>query len=206
MSKARMVDVGQASVAVAVACLRGGGVAVLPTDTVYGLAVSPQDDAAIERVYRIKGRPRDRNLPIMVADERDLEMIGVVPSASAMRLLRSNLMPGPLTLALGVDAERAPGWLAGREEVAIRIPDSSFMLAILREVGPLLVTSANVHGLPTQGRVTDIAGQLAEQPDLLVDGGVLDTVPSTLVNCRLDPPIVERVGAVPVSRILELLG
>ena len=87
--------------------------------------------------------------------------------------------------------------LAGREEVAIRIPDDDRVLAVLRRTGPLLVTSANLHGAATPESLADALAQLDGAPDLAIDGGSLNTVPSTLVNCRRDPPVVEREGAIP---------
>ena len=199
------VDAGAATVEAAVACLLGGGVALLPTDTVYGLAVLPGNDAGVDRVYALKRRPRDRNLPIMVAAGEQLDGIGAVRTARAQRLLDSPFMPGPLTLAVGVDEARTPAWLAGRDEVAVRIPASAFMLAVLTRVGPLLVTSANLHGAPTGATVAEIAAALAGAPDVIVDGGTLDTVPSTVVNVRLDRPVVERDGAVSRQQLEDYL-
>jgi L-threonylcarbamoyladenylate synthase len=195
-----------AAVKAAADCLRAGGVALLPTDTVYGLAVRPDDDAAIDRIYQLKNRPRDRNLPIMVAASFDLGSIGVQVNEAAARLMASPLVPGALTLALGIDAARAPNWLSGRKEVAIRIPRSDFMLAVLEQTGPLMVTSANAHGQPTAHRVADIVQGLHGEPDVVVDGGELPDVPSTLINCRAAPPVIEREGVIPSRDVLAFLA
>lgn len=195
-----------AAVSAAVDSLRTGGVALLPTDTVYGLAASPAHDAAIDRIYQLKNRPRDRNLPIMVAASFDLSSIGVQVSEAAARLLASPLVPGALTLALGIDAAQAPEWLAGRDEIAIRIPNSLFMLAVLEQTGPLMVTSANAHGQPTAHRVADIILGLHGAPDVVVDGGHLADVPSTLINCHATPPVIEREGVIPSREVLAFLA
>ena len=97
-------------------------------------------------------------------------------------------------------------WLEGRDEVAIRIPDDERLLAVLRATGPLLVTSANASGQPiTPPLVVDILPQLQGQPDLVVDGGSIKTIPSTLVNCRKDPPQIEREGVIATSEIMAVL-
>ena len=153
----------------------------------------------------MKGRPRQMNLPIMVSSESDIDALGFAVNEAARRLLRSPLVPGSLTLALGLRGGPIPPWLAGREEAAVRIPDEVWLLADLRMIGPLLVTSANLHGAETQDDFADVLAQLHGAPDLAVDGGVLHTVPSTLVNCRCDPPAVERVGAVPEAVVMEYL-
>jgi len=194
------------SVEAIVECLNQGGVVLLPTDTVYGLAVSPKFDKSIDRLFALKRRPRNVNLPIMVASDDQLEPLGFEISESARRLLRSPLIPGSLTLALGFRSDYRPEWLEGRDEAAVRIPNDEGLLAVLREAGPLLVTSANAHSAGTPDNVAEILEQLDGAPDLHVDGGILQTTASTLVNCRVDPPVIERVGVVPEAEILKYLS
>ena len=189
-----------------VECLQAGGVVLLPTDTVYGLAVSPNFDRSIDRLFALKRRPRNVNLPIMVASDAELEPLGFEVSESARRLLRSPLIPGSLTLAMGFSSDYRPSWLAGREEAAVRIPNDERLLSVLRETGPLLVTSANAHSAETPDNVADILAQLDGAPDLSIDGGTLRTTASTLVNCRADPPRIERVGVIPESEVLKYLS
>ena len=189
-----------------VECLSKGGVVLIPTDTVYGLAVSPTFDKSIDRLFALKRRPRNVNLPIMVASDAELEPLGFEISVAARRLLRSPLVPGSLTLAMGFRAEYRPEWLAGREEAAVRIPNDERLLGVLRKTGPLLVTSANAHSAETPDNVSDILAQLDGAPDLFIDGGILRTTASTLVNCRVEPPVIERVGVVPASEVLKYLS
>jgi L-threonylcarbamoyladenylate synthase len=189
-----------------VACLQTGGVVLIPTDTVYGLAVSPNFDESIDRLFALKRRPRNVNLPIMVASDAELEPLGFEVSDSARRLLRSPLIPGSLTLAMGFSSDFRPAWLAGRDEAAVRIPNDERLLAVLRKTGPLLVTSANAHSAETPDNVADILAQLDGAPDLSIDGGMLRTTASTLVNCRVDPPLIERLGVVPEPEVLKYLS
>jgi L-threonylcarbamoyladenylate synthase len=193
-------------VAAIVRCLKAGGVVVLPTDTVYGIAVDPNFPDAVDRLYALKQRPRRMNLPIMVASADDLEPLGLHVNEPARRLLASPLVPGGLTMAMGFAGQFRPPWLEGREEVAVRIPDDARLLAVLAAAGPLLVTSANAHGAGTPLTLAEALAQLDGAPDLAVDGGALKDVPSTLVNCRLDPPVVEREGAIAASQVLEYLA
>jgi L-threonylcarbamoyladenylate synthase len=182
-----------------------GGVVLVPTDTVYGLAVHPEREDAIERLFALKQRPRSHNLPVMVASVFDLMHLGVQITEAASRLMGA-FFPGPLSLALGVRAEDAPKWLAGRTEIAVRVPADEIMLEILRSTGPLLVTSANVHAQETAESVPSILAQLEGKPDLVIDGGTRDVVPSTLVNCNLAVPAIERVGAISKEQIEEVLN
>jgi L-threonylcarbamoyladenylate synthase len=142
----------------------------------------------------------------MVAADVELEPLGFEVSESARRLLRSPLIPGSLTLAMGFSSDYRPAWLAGRDEAAVRIPNDERLLSVLRKTGPLLVTSANAHSAETPDNVADILAQLDGAPDLSIDGGTLRTTASTLVNCRVDPPVIERLGVVPESEVLKYLS
>lgn len=186
-------------------CLLAGGVVLLPTDTVYGLAVHPEHDEAVTRLFAIKGRPRSVNLPVMIASPADAFALGGEMTRAAELLFNSKYVPGPLTLALGTAPERLAPWLHGRVEFAVRIPHDERLIAIIKKIGPLLVTSANLHAQAVHESASAILDTLAIQPDLFIDDGIRDTVPSTLVNCRLVPPVIERVGAVPTEEIEAIL-
>ena len=188
------------------ACLRDGGVALLPTDTVYGLAALPSIPSAVERIFAIKNRPPTRSLPVMVAGREGLEGLGVSVPPAAEKLMSSPWMPGPLTIALGFGDGERPEWLAEREEMAFRVPDEPIMLEVLARTGALHVTSANMHAEDTLQEVSQIVAQLAFAPDIVVDDGPRDTVPSTLVNCAVEPPVVEREGVVSHAEIEAFLA
>jgi L-threonylcarbamoyladenylate synthase len=186
--------------------LRAGGVAVVPTDTVYGLAARPTNAGAVQAVFVAKGRPEVMHLPVLAASVTQVRDLGVDFTPAAAALARW-WWPGPLTLAFGFDPglER-PAWLAGREEVAVRIPDHDFLRALLAQTGVLVVTSANPHGAPTPRTAHDVAASLGPAVDLIVDGGRLADVPSTLVNVRAPVPVVERVGAISRSEVQGALA
>ena len=187
--------------------LQRGGVVLIATDTVYGLAAMPTHTQAVEKIYLLKGRPREMFLPIMVADVGDLERLGLDINERARKVFESELVPGAVTFVLGFkEGSVKPDWLQNREEIATRIPNHALLLRVLKETGPLLVTSANKHGQPvTQGRVSDILAELCGAPDLVVEEGVGKEVPSTIINCRFDPPVVERLGLIPAHIIDNIL-
>jgi L-threonylcarbamoyladenylate synthase len=185
--------------------LRGGGVAVVPTDTVYGLAARPADADAVQAVYRMKGRPEGMHLPVLAASLSQVRELGVAFTPGAEALAR-RWWPGPLTLAFAFGpAPDRPGWLDGRAEVAVRIPDHDFLRALLEETGVLVVTNANPHGAPTPRTADDVAVRLGSSVDLVVDGGELHDVPSTLVNVSGPEPSVEREGALSRDAIADAL-
>jgi L-threonylcarbamoyladenylate synthase len=142
----------------------------------------------------------------MISSMDHITALGGVVSRAADLLLQSKYVPGPLTLAVGVSPDDLAPWLRGRDEFAVRMPDDERLLAIIDKTGPLLVTSANLHAEQVRESVPDILSTLVSEPDLVIDDGNRDTVPSTLVNCRSVPPVVERVGAVPAEEIEAILG
>ena len=160
--------------------IRSGGVVVFPADTVYGIACDPRDDAAIARVYALKGRPPDKPAAVMYFDlEQALE--GVEEPAAA--LLRE-LLPGALTAVL-------PG---GR---GMRVPD----LPRFAGCPPVLQTSANFTGGPDARRLADVPAAIRAGADLVIDGGELPGTPSTVVDLRGEAPRILREGAVPAAAI-----
>jgi len=187
--------------------LRNGGAVLIATDTVYGLAAIPTNEKAVEKIYSLKGRPREMFLPIMVANMNDLELLGLDINPVAKKLFESDLVPGAITFVLGFkDDSLKPHWLRSRREIATRIPDNELLLSVLRETGPLLVTSANKHGQPfTQAKVKDILAELNGTPDLIIENGEGKEVPSTIINCRLNPPLIERNGIIPEDVINNIL-
>lgn len=195
-----------ADVTTIASCLKSGGIVLVPTDTVYGLAALPTCEAAVDRVYSLKRRPRHMNLPIMVDSRERLYEIGIDISDTAQRLFESPLIPGGVTLALGFSGADVPHWLEGRYEVAVRIPNDERLLEVLRLTGPLLVTSANRHGIAPPETLKDALAQLDGIPDIVIDGGSLSCDASTLVNCRVSPPVIEREGVVSKARIMEYLS
>ncbi len=185
------------------AALIAGKTAIIPTDTVYGLAVSPTNTTAKTKIFEIKNRPTAFNLPIMVADIHDIYALGAIVTNEAEKLLSTHLIPGALTLVFKPDPDKVPNWLIGRVEFAIRIPDYQPVLELLRKTGPLLVTSANKHGLNTENKLHNVIAQLEHKPDIALDGGEINMIPSTIVNCALTPPKIERLGVVSAEKISE---
>ncbi len=188
------------AVEAAEACLRSGGALVLPTETVYGVAALAANPAAVGELFVLKGRPADRRVAVLVADLPQARLLAVVDDRAAM--LATTYWPGPLTMVLPA----LPGTEA--TTVGVRCPDHALVQAIAAAVGPIATTSANRSGDPTPVEAAAAAASLDVAPgsDLLVlDGGVCDGVPSTVVDLTVDPAVVLRPGPVAVAD-LESVG
>ena len=160
----------------------------MPTDTVYGLAVDPSQPEAVARLFALKGRPAEVPLPVLVAGSEQVALVAGRLGPAA-RHLADHHWPGPLTLVVPrrrgftVDLGGPP---AARQTVGVRRPDHPVVVALCDLLGPLAVTSANLHGASpattAAGVVAEFAG--ADQPEVVLDGGTCDGVPSTVVECR----------------------
>ena len=178
--------------------LLSGGLIVLPTETVYGLAALASDPDATRALFARKGRGADVPVAVLCADvEQAMALTSAVPPLA--RSLAAAHWPGPLTMVLS----RRPGlgWALGEptDTIGLRCPDHDLVRAIAARVGPLATTSANRHGLPTPVSATEAAEQLLGPIDLVLDGGALTGVPSTVVDLTGDVPRVLRQGAVDID-------
>ena len=184
--------------------LCSGGVALVPTDTVYGLACLPTDAAAVQATYAMKRRPADRRLPIIVADLPQARASLPLEWSHDARALAAAFWPGALTIACAVRESRLE-WLRGRAEAATRASAHPLIESIARRLGPFLMTSANQHGIQTPTSFDQALAALASPPEIAVDGGVLSGTSSTLVNTNLPRPAIEREGAIAAEAIWNVL-
>ena len=139
----------QTEIAQAVNCLADGGVVAIPTDTLYGLAADALNPAALERVYQVKGRPADMPLPVLVSGWEQVAAVSNVggPARAIAERLASRYWPGPLTLVLPSAPGLPPRLTAGRDTIAVRMPDHEVPLALAGGLGrPITGTSANPSG------------------------------------------------------------
>jgi len=184
----------------------GGGLVVLPTDTVYGIGCDPFNPSAVDALFKAKARRRDLPLPVLVHTWR--QAIGLVEEIDERaRQLIAEYWPGPLTIVL----RETPGigWDLGhaRGTVAVRMPKNDFALALIERTGPLAVTSANRSGMPTPATVEGIVEQLAGQVDVFFDTGPSSGgQPSTIVDLTGAGVRVLREGAIPAAEIERIVG
>ncbi len=203
---ARVVPDDGAGRDAAIAVLRDGGVVALPTDTVYGIAVAIDTPGGIERLFRMKRRPVDKGIALLLASAEQASSIGVMgPAATA---LAAACWPGGLTVVV----ERRPGVVfpeslsGGAATVGLRVPDHEAPRALARAVGPLPTTSANISGVPEARDAGEILAQLGDAIDLILDGGNAHGGPaSTVVDCTGEAPVILRAGAITAERVGQIL-
>ena len=167
-------------------CIAGAGVAVLPTDTVYGLACDPGSEAAVRRLYELKGRTPRKPAAVMLLDRE--RAIAGLPGSLGGRTLRAlrRLLPGAVTVLLPNPARLWPLACAGDPDtLGLRVPALGHRIAALADVSvPLLQSSANVSGGPDAASAEEVPRSIREGADLVLDAGPAPGTPSTVVDLR----------------------
>ena len=199
----------QAAVSLAAKVVRHQGVVLFPTDTLYGLGADAFSDAAVDKIYDIKGRDERKPIHCIVADMAMAELYAHVDNDA--RLLWTRLMPGGLTLILRKRPHVTGGIARGMETIGLRMPNDPFCLGLTEELDrPYTATSANVSGLHPESSIEKILHQLgptAASIDLAIDKGELPfSLPSTVVDLSGEEPVILREGAVSFDQVWGALG
>jgi L-threonylcarbamoyladenylate synthase len=186
--------------------LNRGAVIAIPTDTLYALAADPVNLAAIDRIFRVKGRPDNRALPILISSLVQAQFLGANLPDNFFRLAEA-CWPGPLTIVVDASNRLPLKVTANTRRIALRWPKSKIVVDLIAELGvPLTGTSANLSGSPSCASGTDVFTQLGDRLPLILDAGETNnSLPSTIVELKGDHWCIGREGAVPTEQIREAL-
>jgi L-threonylcarbamoyladenylate synthase len=186
--------------------ISGGGIAAVPTETFYGLCSRYDSEAALERLYALKRRPKGRAVPLIIGGEEMLGLVAADIPQTAHRLA-ARFWPGPLTLLLDARNDLTELITAGTGKVAVRVPGHSFALDLVRSLGfPLTATSANISGLPPAESAGDVVAYFGDALDVVVEGETPGGMPSTIVRIEEGGVKVTRAGKVPEEEIWAALS
>ena len=184
--------------------LKGGGVVIFPTDTVYGIGCCFDNQEAINRIRQIKGTPRNQPFPILVSKISQVKKLAIVTKIG--KKLISKYWPGGLTIILYArhlererriysDSSATPQ--NDISKVGFRMPDSDFIRSFINKVGvPIIGTSANFYGQKPAKSFKDLDSQILELADFVIKGRCQKGIESTIVDATSDPPKVLRKGAI----------
>lgn len=193
-------------ISAAVSAVKGGRLVVLPTDTVYGIGADAFDGPAVSALLAAKGRGRDMPVPVLVGSWTTIDGLVYTAPTAARELIRA-FWPGALSLVV----RQAPSlqWDLGDANgtVMLRMPLHPVAIELLRAVGPMAVSSANVSGQPPAITVSDAVDQLGDKVEVYLDGGTAEAqAASTIVDLTGPQPKILREGPVTAARIGAVLG
>jgi len=185
-----------------ISILRQGGLVAYPTDTVYGLGACVSLPRAVERVYKVKERPWNMPLSLLLADTSQLTKTAALVPPTAWPLIHS-FLPGALTIVLPKSSSVPDAITAGGTTIAVRIPAHPIPITLAAGLGaPIVGTSANLSGRPSPLTAEEVYSQLGDKIDLIIDGGRCPGgKESTIVDVTGETPIVLREGAISMEEL-----
>ncbi|TLX94821.1 MAG: threonylcarbamoyl-AMP synthase [Thaumarchaeota archaeon] len=189
-----IVQCNEDGIKVALAIIKKGGVVVIPTDTVYGIGCDPYNHEAVKTVYKIKGREKTKQLPVLGYSKKDIAKIAFFDKLSEK--IANEFWPGPVTLILQVKEEQIRNSLNLESKIAVRVPNHPCALSVLKECKLLVGTSANLSGLPPFNDSKLIRDKFSGYDVLLDAGKISDPGESTVVEVAGNQLKIIREGKV----------
>lgn len=183
--------------------IQKGGIVAFPTETVYGVGIHFDDEEALERLMEAKNRDYSKAITLMVADKKDISQYAYI-SPQAQKMI-DQFMPGMITLIFKKKESVRDSMTNGKSTIGIRIPDSEFVLSLLKKVGPMLVTSANLSQHSNTTSTQEVLNQLDGRIDLVVDGKTSDNIASTVVDVSQEEIKILRAGKITKEQIEEAI-
>ena len=195
-----------AGIAAAVSAVRGGRLVVLPTDTVYGVGADAFDPAAVAALLAAKGRGRDMPVPVLVGSWQTIDGLAFAVPGTARELIRA-CWPGALSIVVAQAPSLRWDLGEGHGTVMVRMPLHPVAIELLREVGPMAVSSANISGRPAAITADDARRQLGDLVEVYLDAGPsAQQAASTVVDLTRGHPRILREGPVTTHEIADVLG
>lgn len=176
-----------------------------PTDTVYGIGANIFSEAAIKKIYQTKHRPENKPLAVLCASIEQILLVAKEIPLEIKKLI-DKFMPGPLTVILP-KREEVPNYITSNlDTIGVRIPNHQVALTILKQIGPLATTSANISGRSSLSNSKDVIKLLGDNIDIIIDGGITSIgVPSTVVSYIDNKLNIIREGSITKEMIIEII-
>ncbi len=185
--------------------LKKGNVIAVPTDTVYGIGCLLEKENAIQELYQIKERDSSKAIPLLIGEYEQIICATDGISEQAQKLAK-RFWPGPLTLIIPKRLE-LPEILTPYPTVGVRMPDHLWLRQLIRRVGVLATTSANISGGENPRTAQDVLKQLDGRISLIIDGGTCEGgIPSTVVDCSQEEITILRTGGISEDKIRQTLS
>ncbi|MCK5509691.1 MAG: threonylcarbamoyl-AMP synthase [Desulfobacterales bacterium] len=186
--------------------IKKGGIVLFPTRSLYGLGADPFNPEAVDRLFKIKKRPYNKPISVLVKDANDLNiLVKHVPSTA--KCIIDNFWPGQITIVFEAKSTISVSITAGTGKIGIRLPEHPVAFSLVKEVnGPITGTSANISGKVGCSAISDLDVQLAEKVDILLNAGqLIGGTGSTIIDVTTPFPTILREGYVSAKNIIAVL-
>ena len=198
-----IVKCNEEGIKIALEAIKNGSIVVIPTDTVYGIGCDPYNHEAVKTIYKIKGREKTKLLPVLGYSKEEIEKIAFFDELSEK--IANKFWPGGVTLILKIKKREIANSLNLEDKIAVRVPNHSCLLALLKECKLLVGTSANLSGFPPFKDSSEISSKISGY-DVLLDGGkISDSVESTIVEVIDNKLEIIREGKIKRKELMSIL-
>lgn len=175
--------------------LMSGKIAIIPTDTTYGIVGDATNDETVKKIFQVKRRDLSKAMPILVSDKEMLKRYVTNISALEQKII-DKYTPGKLSILLSKN-DKVSKYVSPNPYVAIRIPDNKFLKELLTKLDrPIVATSANISGIDVISSLDELEIALRNEIDYIYDGGKLTTIPSTLIKIEKEKITILREGEI----------
>ena len=186
----------------AVKTIKEGGIVIFPTDTVYGIGCDPYNKKAVEKIYKIKNREKEKLFPVLAFSKKHLEKI--VSFNDKAEKIAEKFWPGQLTLILPLKDEKLRNSMNLKDKIAVRVPKNNCVLAILENCNLIIGTSANISGIKSFTDPDECEKNVSGYDVFIDDGKISSEGESTVVEISEDEVEIKRVGSISKEEILSL--
>ena len=184
--------------------LKAGRIVAFATDTVFGVGVIYNNYQAVKRLKAAKGRDENKPFPLMVYNSSQMHQVAFLNEREEK--IVDKLTPGPLTLVLKKKDVINSEFTSGKDTIAIRIPNDQFVLELLKQTGPMFVTSANISNMPSANNTKEVLAQLDGEIDYVVDGESRSHIASTIIDCTKKDIVLLREGEISIEDIKQAIA
>lgn len=200
----KVYELNQQNTQEAINILNQHGVAILPTDTIYGIHAKALSQEVVERVYQLKSRDEQKPFIIIISSLNDLKLFNVF-IAPQVKTFLEKIWPNPISVILPCSDEKFSYLHRDLKSLAFRFPNNQFLLEVLKQTGPLISTSANLSGQPPATSINQVTQNFGDQIDIYIDQGELAGVSSTVLKISDDNQLqVLREGQIKLSDLPTL--
>jgi len=184
----------------------GGGVGVIPTDTIYGVVGSALNRKTVERIYKLRRRNSRKPFIVLIDSLADLKIFGAKLDVDTRKILKK-IWPAKVSVVLGIKKKDEFRYLhRGTHTLAFRLPEPSWLRRLLAKTGPLVAPSANLEGKPPAKTINEAQKYFGDRVDFYLDGGRVASKPSTLIRIENGKLTVLRPGAVKIKKVSVITG